>query len=276
MHCETAVNSRQNSPTHVSKENAMAAEFHQFMCLDDNFGVLVHDPASGATAAIDAPEASAVSAALALRGWSLTHILVTHYHHDHTDGIPALKAATGCTVVGPAAEADRIKGLDRTVKEPDRFTVGGITIEVLDTPGHSPGHICYYLPGEKAVFAGDTLFALGCGRLELPATAMWPSLQKLMRLPLDTALYCGHEYTLGNARFALRVEPDNAALIARAADVEAKRAAGQPTLPSTIGLELATNPFLRVAEKGIRTRLDMAAASDADVYGELRERKNRG
>jgi hydroxyacylglutathione hydrolase len=254
----------------------MAAEFHQFMCLDDNFGVLVHDPATGVTAAIDAPEAAAVTAALAYKGWSLTHILVTHYHHDHVDGIPALKAASGCTVIGPTAEADRIKGLDQTVQEPDSFMVGSIAVHVLDTPGHSPGHICFYLPDQKVVFAGDTLFALGCGRLELPASAMWPSLQKLMRLPPETALYCGHEYTLGNARFALKVEPENAALVTRAADVESKRAAGQATLPSTIGLELATNPFLRVAEPAIRARLDMVGATDAAVYAELRERKNRG
>jgi hydroxyacylglutathione hydrolase len=255
----------------------MSAVIDQFSCLSDNFGVLVHDPATGATAAIDAPEEAAVDRALQARGWKLSHILVTHHHADHTDGIAGLKARHGCTVIGPKAEANKIAGLDRTVAEPDAFTVGSLAVQVLDTPGHTAGHISFHLAEEKVAFVGDTLFALGCGRLlERGPEVMWPSLQKLMAMPRDTAIHCGHEYTLSNARFALTIEPDNVALVARLAEVEALRAKGLATLPTTIGRELDTNPFLRAADKGIRTRLAMAEAADWQVFGEIRERKNRG
>ena len=252
-------------------------EIHQFPCLKDNYGVLIHDPASGHTAAIDAPEAPAVRKALAAKGWRLSHILVTHHHADHTDGVLPLKAETTCTVIGPKAEAARIKGLDKTVGEGDTFTFAGAEVRVLDTPGHTAGHITFWMPSAKAAFAGDTIFALGCGRvIEGTMEMMWGSLAKLAKLPGDTMVYCGHEYTLSNARFALTIEPENVALVARAAEVEKLVAAGKPTLPTRIDLELATNPFLRPQSADIRKRLGMEKSADWQVFGEIRERKNRG
>lgn len=251
-------------------------ERHQFLCLKDNYGVLVHDRDAGITASIDAPEADAVRRALKDKGWKLTHILVTHHHADHTQGIAPLKAETGCTVIGPKAEAGRISGLDRTVGGGDRFKLGSFDIDVMDTPGHTAGHITYHVPAARVAFAGDTLFAIGCGRvIEGNMEMMWQSLARLAALPADTEVYCGHEYTASNARFALTVEPENEALQKRAKEVEALVAAGRPTLPTTIGLELATNPFLRPQSPAIRKRLGMEQSADWQVFGEVRERKNR-
>lgn len=250
---------------------------HQFPCLEDNFGVLLHDPNTGATASIDVPEAEKVLAALAEKGWKLTHILVTHHHADHIQGIPAVKAATGATVIGPVGERDLIPTLDVTVGGGEEFAFAGHSVQVIDTPAHSIGQIAFHIPTEKLVFTGDALFSLGCGRLFAgDAQMMWASLSRLMALPADTTFYCGHEYTLSNARFALRHDPDNPALQRRAAEVEALRAAGKPTLPSTIGAELAANPFLRAADPAIRKRLGMASAADWEVFGMLRELKNKG
>lgn len=251
-------------------------EIHQFSCLKDNFGVLVHDPDGGVTLAIDAPDAAAVQRALDARGWTLTHILVTHHHADHTGGIPDLKAATGCTVIGPRAEAQRIPGLDQEVAEPDMLALGTLRIAVLDTPGHTLGHVSYWLEDAKVAFVGDTLFAMGCGRvLEGTAEMMWRSLQKIAALPQDTALYCGHEYTVANGRFGLSIEPDNAALKARLSEAEALRAEGRATLPTRVDRELETNVFLRADEKSVRERVNMLVAPDWRVFAELRERKNR-
>jgi hydroxyacylglutathione hydrolase len=253
-----------------------ALEIRQFPCLSDNFGVILRDPASGTVAAIDAPEAAAVEAALASAGWTLTHILVTHHHADHTDGIPALKAKYGAIVIGPKGEASRISGLDRTVAGGDSFKLGNFEVRVLDTPGHTLGHITYWLPEAKAAFVGDTLFSLGCGRVvEGDMKMMWGSLAKLAALPPETAVYCGHEYTAANAKFSLTIEPENAALQARAKEVEQLRAAGQPTLPTTIGRELATNPFIRPRSADIRKRLGLREAEDWQVFAEVRERKNK-
>ena len=252
-------------------------ERHQFLCLKDNYGVLIHDAAAGLTASIDAPEAEPIRRALAQKGWKLTHILVTHHHADHTQGIAPLKAETGCTVIGPKGEAARIQGLDRTVGGGESFGLGGFEVKVLDTPGHTAGHITYHIPSAKVAFAGDTLFAIGCGRvIEGNMETMWQSLARLAALPPDTEVYCGHEYTLANARFALSVEPENEALQKRAKEVEAMLAAGKATLPTTIAAELATNPFLRPQSPAIRKRLGMASAADWQVFGEVRERKNRG
>ena len=252
-------------------------EIYQFPCLSDNFGVLIHDAASNVTASIDAPAAAAVTGALAATGWKLTHILTTHHHADHTDGNLELKAETGCTIVGPRAEAQRIPGIDKSVGQGDTFEFGTFDVQVLDTPGHTAGHISYYIPGAKVAFVGDTLFALGCGRvIEGNAQMMWNSLQKLMALPPDTSVYCGHDYTQSNARFALTIEPDNAALVARSKAVDAKRVAGQATLPTTIGEELATNPFLRPNIPAIHQRLGMVGRPQWEIFGEIRERKNRG
>ncbi|MDX2155258.1 MAG: hydroxyacylglutathione hydrolase [Hyphomicrobiaceae bacterium] len=253
-----------------------ALEIHQFMCLKDNFGVLIHDPASNLTASIDAPEAGPIRTALAAKGWKLTHILVTHHHADHTQGIQALKAETGCTVIGPKGEATRIPTLDKTVGGGDKVSFGGHSIEVIDTPGHTAGHITYWIAERKVAFVGDTLFAIGCGRvIEGTPEMMWQSLSRLAALPRETMIYCGHEYTASNARFALTIEPDNTALQARAAEVERLLAAGDATLPTRLDHELETNPFLRPQNAAIRKRLGMEGAADWQVFAEIRERKNR-
>ncbi len=248
----------------------------QFPCLKDNYGVLIHDKATGLTAAIDAPEAEPVRRALKEKGWTLTHILVTHHHADHTQGIEALKAESKCTVIGPKAEAAKIKGLDKTVGEGDTFKFGGTEVRVLDTPGHTAGHITYWMPSETVAFAGDTLFAVGCGRvIEGTMEMMWGSLAKLAKLPGATQVYCGHEYTLSNVKFALTIEPENEALKLRAAEIEKLIAAGKATLPTRIDIELATNPFLRPQSPAIRKRLGLETAADWQVFAEVRERKNR-
>jgi len=216
----------------------MTAQTRLFLCLKDNFGVLVHDPASGTTAAVDAPDAAPVEAALAATGWRLTDILVTHHHHDHTGGIEELKQRHRCRVVAPDAEADGIPEVDETVREGDEVRVGALTARVIETPGHTAGHISYFFPADKLAFVGDTLFSIGCGRvIEGTPEMMWQSLLKLRALPDDTQIYCGHEYTLANIRFAKTIEPDNAALAAREQEVARLVAARQPTIPSRMGQE---------------------------------------
>ena len=252
-------------------------EIHQFPCLSDNYGVLLHDAERGVTASIDAPDAKAVAAALKAKGWKLTHILTTHHHADHTDGNLALKKDTGCSITGPRGEAAKIPGIDKAVGEGDTFSFGAHEVRVLETPGHTAGHITYWIPSAEVALVGDTLFAIGCGRvIEGNPQMMWNSLEKLMRLPKETSVYCGHEYTQSNAKFALTIEPENAALQKRAKEVDQLRAGGKPTLPTTIGLELDTNPFLRPHVPAIRKRLDMEGKADWEVFGEIRERKNRG
>ena len=255
----------------------MTARIHQFTCLTDNFGVLVHDPDSGATATVDAPEAGPILAALDAKGWTLTDILLTHHHADHVQGVPALKGRfPQARVVGPAAEADRIGGLDLKLAEGDRVAVGRLQAKVIATPGHTAGHIVYWFEDEDVLFAGDTLFALGCGRVfETSLPTMYDSLMKLTHLPTETRIYCGHEYTLSNARFALSVDAGNGVLKERAAEIERLRADDRPTLPTTLEIELATNPFLRADEPGLKAGLGMADADPVAVFCELRERKNR-
>jgi hydroxyacylglutathione hydrolase len=247
----------------------------QFPCRSDNFGVLIHDTTSGLTAAIDAPEFDPIKHRLAERGWRLDRILVTHHHADHVEGILPLKQATDCSVIGPAGEAGKIPGIDSTVKEGDVIPFGAYEIRVIETPGHTLGHISYYIPAAKVAFVADTLFALGCGRvIEGTMPMMWSSLEKLLALPDDTAVYVGHEYTQANARFALTIEPANSNLIVRAREVDELRAAGKATLPTTIALEKRTNPFLRVDEPAVRDLLGMPDASRAEVFGEIRTRKD--
>ncbi len=249
-------------------------EVYQFTCLSDNFGVLIHDPESGFTASIDAPDTDAVREALAAKGWNLTHILVTHHHPDHVAGIEPLKRETGCTVTGPAK--GRISGVDVGLSEGETYAFGRYEAQVLETPGHTLDHIAYFFPEPGLLFAGDTLFSLGCGRVfEGTPAQMWHSLQKLMRLPRDTQVYSGHEYTLKNAEFALTVESGNDALQERAAEVRRLRDQEKPTLPTTLGRELETNPFLRPDSPEIRQTLGMEGASDEDVWAELRQRRNR-
>jgi hydroxyacylglutathione hydrolase len=255
----------------------MPAQVHQFLCLSDNFGVLVHDPVSKATAAIDVPEAAPVLAALDQKGWTLTDILVTHRHADHVQGIPEVKGRfPKARVVAPAGEAEKVPMVDETVREGDLVKLGTLTAQVFETPGHTIGHIVYYFDQDRLLFAGDTLFSIGCGRVaEAPMDVMWRSLVKLAALPRETSLYCGHEYTLANGRFALTIDPDNTLLKAHIEHCTATRERGGFTLPSTIGLELAINPFLRAENPDVQAQVGMPGQDPAAVFAEIRERKNR-
>ncbi len=252
-----------------------ALEIHQFICRSDNFCVLLHDPEHGVTAAIDAPDAAAIRRKLDAMGLTLTHLFITHHHHDHTGGNLALKQETGCKIIGAAADRERIPGLDETVREGDTFRFGSQPVKVLETPGHTRGHLSYWLPDAQLVFTGDTLFSLGCGRLfEGTAEQMFHSLQKLAALPPETQIYCGHEYTLNNGEFAIEIDPDNAALRERLENVKALRRARQPTLPVPLSLELMTNPFLRTDNAQIQAALGLTGASPVAVFAELRRRKD--
>jgi hydroxyacylglutathione hydrolase len=254
----------------------MPAQTYLFPCLKDNFGVLLHDPQSGATAAIDAPEAKAVEDALAKTGWRLTDILVTHHHGDHTAGIGELKTHYKCRVVAPRDEAQRIAQVDETVGEGDTVRIGALEGRVIETPGHTAGHISYFFPKDKLAFVGDTLFSIGCGRvIEGNPEMMWQSLLKLRGLPDDTQFYCGHEYTAANIRFAKTIEPNNKSLAARADEVTRLRAVGKPTIPATIGAEKAENPFLRADVPEVAKSLGLASSPAWKVFAEIRERKNR-
>ncbi len=255
----------------------MRLEIRQFLCLKDNIGALVRAPESGATAAVDAPEAEPILAALRKEGWPLTDIFVTHHHADHVQGIGALRSAfPNVRVTGPAREAAAIGGLDREVEDGDTIYLGSHAAKVISVPGHTLGHIAYWFEGDAVLFAGDTLFAMGCGRpFETPPEILYRSLLKLAALPAATQIYCGHEYTLANARFALSVEPRNTALQRRAEAVTELGAEGRLTLPTELLLEKATNPFLRVTEPDIQANLGLAGADPAEVFAALRERKNR-
>lgn len=248
----------------------------QVPVLSDNYVYLVHEPEGGATAAVDPAVAAPVLAVLNTRGWHLTHILNTHHHHDHTGGNLELKHATGAQVVGARRDAERIPGLDVEVREGDTFLLGHAAAMVFETPGHTTGHIAFWFPDSHALFCGDTLFSLGCGRLfEGTAQQMWESLAKLRDLPPDTRVYCAHEYTASNGRFAKLVERDNTALAARLDQVSRLRAANRPTIPSTIADERACNPFLRADEPTVARAVGMEPGSDpARVFTELRRRKD--
>jgi hydroxyacylglutathione hydrolase len=262
-------------------------EIIQFPCRTDNYGVLISDKASGVAASIDAPDEAAVREELKRAGLKLTHIFTTHHHFDHVEGHRGLKRETGCKIYGPAKEAQDIPEIDETVKEGDRIAFGSYELRVLETPGHTPGHVTYYIPnavqasliGKKSgvAFVGDTLFSVGCGRvMEGRHAEMWHSIEKLVALPPDTLIYCGHEYTQSNIKFALTLEPGNEALIARKSTVDALRSQGKPSLPVSLANELETNPFLRVKTLPIRQSLGMGADTpDAKVFEELRRRKDR-
>ena len=223
-------------------------EIVRIPALSDNYIWLVHEPASGETVVVDPAVAEPVLAEADARGWRIGQIWNTHWHPDHTGGNAQIKQATGCTVTGPAAEADRIPTLDRLVSEGDRVSLGGLEATVLEVPAHTAGHIAYHLGDERVIFVGDTLFAMGCGRLfEGTAEQMYANMQRLSALAPETEVYCAHEYTLSNARFAAAAEPGNEAIARRLAEVEAARAAGEATVPTTIGNERETNPFMRAA-----------------------------
>jgi hydroxyacylglutathione hydrolase len=254
----------------------MPAETRLFLCRSDNYGVLLHDPESGATATIDAPEAAPIEKALKETGWKLTDILVTHHHADHTDGIMALKAKYKCRVVAPAAEAAKIPGVDETVREGDTVKVGTLAANVIETPGHTLGHIAYWFHADRLAFVGDTLFSIGCGRvIEGTMSQMWHSLRKLRDLPDDTEIYCGHEYTIANIKFALSVDKNNPALVARAQEAERQIAKGEPTIPVTIREEKRANPFLRADAADLAASIGMAGKPAEQVFAEIRERKNK-
>lgn len=253
----------------------MAIEVHQFACLNDNYGFLIHDTNSGATASIDTPDAAAINAALQTKGWSLSHILNTHHHFDHAGGNEALKEKWGCTIVGAANDAERIPGIDIRVADGESYAFGDSQATVLEVPGHTTGHIAYYFSADGVAFVGDTLFALGCGRLfEGSAQQMWTSLQKLMALPDETVVYCAHEYTQANAAFAMTVEPNNPQLQDRVKEIADLRAQGIPTVPTTIGLERATNPFVRPMSDDLQTTVGLSGADLVDVFAETRKRKD--
>jgi hydroxyacylglutathione hydrolase len=254
----------------------MPAEIRTFPCLSDNFGYLIHDPATKATASIDAPEAAAIIKALEREGWTLTDILITHHHHDHVGGVAELKQKYGCRVVAPHDKTAKIANVDLRVGNGDVVKVGNLLARVVETPGHTLDHISYVFDNDKALFAADTLFSIGCGRVfegKYPMT--WDSLLKLRALPDDFRLYCGHEYTASNIKFALTVDSDNPALKARAEQVTRLRAENKATIPSLLGEEKKANVFLRADDPQVAARLHLKGAAAPEVFAELRERKNK-
>ena len=254
----------------------MPAEIHVFRCLEDNIGALIHDPATGACAAIDAPEEGPILRALEETGWQLSDILVTHRHADHVQGIPALKRRFACRVVAPQKAGSDVPMVDAVVREGDTVKVGELSAHVWETPGHCRDHIAFWFAGDRALFAGDTLFTLGCGRVSESSYAeMWHSLSRLAALPDEARVYSGHDYTMSNARFALAADSDNADLKARAAEAEAATRDGRFLIPSTIAEEKATNPFLRAGEPALAKSAGKTGADAETVFTALREWKNR-
>ncbi len=254
---------------------AAMLEIEQIPVLNDNYVYLVREPASGAIAAVDPSVHEPVLARLAQKRWKLTHVLNTHHHHDHTGGNLGLKEATGCTVVGYRGDADRIPGIDVRVDDGETYRLGQEEARVIFIPGHTRGHIAFHFAGSQAVFCGDTLFSLGCGRLfEGTPAQMWSSLGKLRGLPDETRVYCGHEYTQSNARFALTIEPDNQALLARSAEVDAARSKGLSTVPSLMKVERAANPFLRADMPAVAKAVGLPVSDPVGVFAEVRRRKD--
>jgi len=250
-------------------------EIATFPCRSDNYGYLMRDTLSGAVAAIDAPEGAQIKAALDHLGWKLTHIMLTHHHGDHVEGVEGLRGLGNVQVIGAAADAARLPKLDTTVTPGQPWRFGEHDVETFDTPGHTVGHIVYHLPGPKVLFSGDTLFAMGCGRLfEGTALQMWGSLAALKVLPDDTTVFFGHEYTAANGDFSLSVEPENPELLARIADVTKTLAGGGYTSPSTLGVEKKTNPFLRADTAAVARAVQMVGADAPIVFGEVRRRKD--
>ena len=243
--------------------------------LNDNYVWLAHEPVQNLTAVVDPAVADAPLAEAAKRGWTITHILNTHHHGDHVGGNEEIKAATGCTIVGPRADRDRIPGIDIEVGDGDTYDFGAARADVFDVPGHTRGHIAYWFAESDALFCGDTLFILGCGRMfEGTADQMWTSLGKLRALPDSANVYCAHEYTQANARFAVTVDPKNDALLARAREIDAARSRGEPTVPDTMGRERETNPFLRADAASVAAAVGLAGHDPVAVFAEVRQRKD--
>lgn len=263
--------------THERPEGKFVShiDMRQFMCLTDNYGLIIHDSQTGATAAIDAPDADAVEAQLRKFGRQLTHIFTTHHHADHVQGNLQLKELFGCKIIGPKAEADRIPGIDIAVSGGDKFIWSKREVFVHACPGHTSGHIAFSIPSEFSLFAGDTVFAMGCGRvLEGTMEEMYQSVNQFKSLSPSTYIYCGHEYTEANCRFALTLEPGNKHLQNRSYQVAAQVARGEMTCPTTVAEELKTNPYMRCDSPEIRTTLGMQTATDMEVFAEIRTRKN--
>jgi hydroxyacylglutathione hydrolase len=251
----------------------MTLEIHQFPCLSDNYGFLLHDPASGETVCIDTPDAEAYLREAEANGWRITQIWNTHWHPDHAGGNAAIKAATRCAITAPGVDAPRIAGVDRTVGNGDTVSLGGWEARVIDVGGHTLGHVAYHLPEAGLAFVGDSLFALGCGRMfEGTPSQFWESLSRLKSLPPETTLYCAHEYTQSNARFALHADPDNVELQLYAHDIDQRRARGEPTVPMPLARELATNPFLRADDEDLRNR--WGGSSPVETFAKLRAAKD--
>ena len=252
-----------------------ALEVEIVPALSDNYIFLIRDPETDSVGVVDPAEADPVRTRLAEKGWMLTHIFNTHHHHDHTGGNLALKIEHGVPIIGPAPDRDRITGIDVAVDEGDEVEFGSKTAKVFFTPGHTRGHIAFWFAGDNALFCGDTLFAAGCGRVfEGTPQQMWSSLSKLRALPNETVVYCAHEYTTANLAFAVSVDGDNAELRQRVEDCKAKRAANQPTIPSELGLEKRTNPFLRADDPVIAAAVGLSAEDPVSVFAEVRRRKD--
>lgn len=250
-------------------------EIVQIPVLGDNYVYLLREPASGAVGVVDPAVADAVEAELDRRGWRLTHVLNTHHHGDHVGGNLRLKERYGATIVGPRADRARIPGIDVEVGDGDDYAFGQETARVFDVPGHTRGHVAYWFRAAKALFCGDTVFSLGCGRMfEGTPPQMWASLKKLRDLPGDTRVYCAHEYSLSNARFAVTVDPDNPDLARRVDEIQRLRAEGKPTVPSLMGEERRANPFLRADDPAIARAVGLPADDPAQVFGEVRRRKD--
>ena len=248
---------------------------HQFPCLSDNYGYLIHDSVSGETAAIDTPDADKYLEEAAARGWTITAIWNTHWHPDHAGGNLKIKEATGCEIIGPKGEAEKIPGIDRAVGGGDQVQLGEMVANVIDVPGHTLGHIAFHMPKEGVALVGDAVFALGCGRVfEGDMPMMWNSMQAIKTMPPETVLYCAHEYTQANARFAETIETDNAALKAYIAEIDEKRSRGERTVPMPLSRELETNPFLRADVPELQAAMGHPGNAAA-TFGEIRGRKDR-
>lgn len=247
----------------------------QFPCLEDNYGFLIRDPLTGACATIDTPDSAAILAAAEGAGWTITEIWNTHWHPDHAGGNAAMKEKTGAIITAPGGEGGKIAVMDRAVEGGATVMLGGVEAQIIDVGGHTLGHIAYYFPAAKVAFVGDSLFALGCGRMfEGTASQFWDSLSRLAALPDDTVIYCAHEYTASNARFAATIETGNEALSARIVSITALRADGKPTVPTSIGVEKATNPFLRADRATVRAAVGLPHAEAFEVFAEVRRLKD--